>query len=199
VLTVKATALLALASTLAALGIGAALKGKAARAPAVVPAVASVVPVRDQAPPAKSATPPALLMPVQGFDPKKLRDNFGETRGGVRKHEALDIMAARGTPVVAVDDGVVTKLFRSVAGGITVYQYDRSGSFVYYYAHLDRYADGLREGQAVKRGEVLGYVGSTGNAPANAPHLHFTIFELGPEKKWWRGKALNPYPYLASR
>lgn len=197
-LTVKATALLALASTLAAVGIGAAMKGKATRAPAVTAAVASVVPVKDSPPPAKSATPPALLMPVQGFDPKKLRDNFDETRG-LRKHEALDIMAARGTPVVAVDDGVVTKLFRSVAGGITVYQYDRSESFVYYYAHLDRYADGLREGQAVKRGEVLGYVGTTGNAPANAPHLHFTIFELGPEKKWWRGKALNPYPYLASR
>jgi peptidoglycan LD-endopeptidase LytH len=93
----------------------------------------------------------------------------------------------------------VTKLFRSLAGGITIYQYDKSESFAYYYAHLDRYADGLREGQAVKRGEVIGYVGTTGNAPANAPHLHFTIFELGPEKKWWRGKAVNPYPYLASR
>jgi murein DD-endopeptidase MepM/ murein hydrolase activator NlpD len=206
VLTVKATALLALASTLAAVGIGAAMKGKAPRAaaPAIpsgsVASVASVVPVKkDPATAAKPATPPALLMPVQGYDVKNLRDNFDETRGGVRKHEALDIMAPRGTPVVAVDDGVVTKLFRSIAGGITIYQYDRSESFVYYYAHLDRYADGLREGQAIKRGEVIGYVGSTGNAPANAPHLHFTIFELGPEKKWWRGKAMNPFPYLAAR
>ena len=201
-LTVKATALLALASTLAAVGIGAAVKGKASR-PVALPAVsvASVVPVKESAPAVAGSapTPHALLMPVQGFDPKNLRDNFDETRGGVRKHEALDIMAARGTPVVAADDGVVTKLFRSVAGGITIYQADRSRNFVYYYAHLDRYADGLKEGQAVKRGEVIGYVGTTGNAPANAPHLHFTIFELGPERKWWRGKAVNPYPYLASR
>jgi murein DD-endopeptidase MepM/ murein hydrolase activator NlpD len=202
-LTVKATALLALASTLAAVGIGAAVKGRNSSPPAALPnvAVASVVPVKESAPAVarSAATPHTLLMPVQGFDAKNLRDNFDETRGGVRKHEALDIMAARGTPVVAADDGVVTKLFRSVAGGITIYQADPSQNFIYYYAHLDRYADGLKEGQVVKRGEVIGYVGSTGNAPANAPHLHFTIFELGPEKKWWRGKAVNPYPYLASR
>ena len=201
-LTVKATVLLALASTLAAVSIGAAIKGKAPRAPATaiaVAAVASVVPVKGEVPVGKATTPPALLMPVQGYDVKNLRDNFDETRGGVRKHEALDIMAPRGTPVVAVDDGVVTKLFRSIAGGITIYQYDRSETFVYYYAHLDRYADGLKEGQVLKRGDVIGYVGTTGNAPANAPHLHFTIFELGPEKKWWRGKAVNPFPYLAAR
>jgi murein DD-endopeptidase MepM/ murein hydrolase activator NlpD len=137
-------------------------------------------------------------MPVKGFDPKALRDNFDETRG-LRRHEALDIMAARGTPVVAADDGAIAKLFRSVAGGITIYQYDPSEKFVYYYAHLDRYRDGLAQGETVKRGDVIGYVGSTGNAPANAPHLHFTIFQLGPEKKWWRGKAVNPYPYLAAR
>ena len=201
-LTVKATVLVALASTLAAVGIGAAVsvKGKSPRVAAspAVP-VASVVPVKAPASAAKATTPPALLMPVHGYDPRKLRDNFDEMRGGVRKHEALDIMAARGTPVVAVDDGVITKLFRSVAGGITIYQYDSSSTFVYYYAHLDRYADGLKEGQLVKRGEVIGFVGSTGNAPASAPHLHFTIFELGPEKRWWRGKAVNPYPYLAAR
>jgi murein DD-endopeptidase MepM/ murein hydrolase activator NlpD len=139
-----------------------------------------------------------LLMPVKGFDPKELRDNFDELRG-IRRHEALDIMAARGTPVVATDDGTIAKLFRSVAGGITIYQYDPSEKFVYYYAHLDGYRDGLAQGEAVKRGDVIGYVGSTGNAPANAPHLHFTIFQLGPEKKWWRGKAVNPYPYLAAR
>lgn len=195
--------MLALASTLAAVSIGAALKGKPPRVAAQVP-VAGVVPAKAPAPPTRAsagptAPPPRLLMPVQGFDVKNLRDNFDETRGGVRRHEALDIMAARGTPVVAVDDGVVTKLFRSIAGGITIYQADPTQAYVYYYAHLDRYAEGLKEGQALKRGEVIGYVGSTGNAPANAPHLHFTIFELGPEKKWWRGKAVNPYPYLASR
>ena len=140
-----------------------------------------------------------LAMPVQGYDAHKLRDNFDETRGGVRRHEALDIMAPRGTPVVAADDGVIAKLFRSAAGGITVYQFDAAQQYAYYYAHLDHYRDGLREGEAVKRGDVIGYVGTTGNAPESAPHLHFTIFELGPEKKWWRGKAVNPYPYLASR
>ena len=139
-----------------------------------------------------------FLMPVQGFDAKGLRDTFDESRG-MRRHEALDIMAPRGTPVVAADDGTITKLFRSVAGGITIYQYDAPEKFVYYYAHLDRYRAGLAEGQAVKRGDLIGYVGSTGNAPAGAPHLHFTIFQLGPEKKWWRGKAINPYPYLAAR
>jgi murein DD-endopeptidase MepM/ murein hydrolase activator NlpD len=101
--------------------------------------------------------------------------------------------------VVAADDGVVTKLFRSVLGGISIYQADPSGKFVYYYAHLDHYREGLAEGQAVKRGEVIGFVGSTGNAPESAPHLHFTMYELGAEKKWWRGKAVNPYPFLAAR
>ena len=120
-------------------------------------------------------------------------------RGGTRRHEALDIPAARGTPVLAATSGRVLKLFNSKAGGITIYQFDPGARFSYYYAHLDRYAQGLKEGMPLRRGDLIGYVGSTGNAPANAPHLHFTIFELGPDKKWWRGKALNPYPYLASR
>ena len=138
-----------------------------------------------------------LLFPVQGFD-RELRDNFDERRG-TRRHEALDIMAPRGTPVLAVDDGRVAKLFESAAGGNTLYQFDASGNFAYYYAHLDRYAPGLREGAAVSRGDVIGYVGSTGNAPAGAPHLHFTIFRLGADRKWWKGEAVNPYPYLAPR
>ena len=136
-----------------------------------------------------------LLMPVQGLDPRGLRDNYDEGRGK-RKHEALDIMAPRGTPVVAVDDGRVGKLFRSVAGGITLYQIDRDEKFVYYYAHLENYAEGVKEGMALRRGDVIGYVGTTGNAPANAPHLHFAIFRMGPEKRWWKGTPVNPYPYL---
>ena len=108
-------------------------------------------------------------------------------------------MAARGTPVIAADDGTITKLFRSIAGGITVYQSDASQNYIYYYAHLDGYRDGLKEGEAVRRGDVIGYVGSTGNAPVGAPHLHFTMFELGPDRKWWRGKAVNPYPFLVAR
>ena len=136
-----------------------------------------------------------LLIPVKGLPRTALRDNFDERRG-IRPHEALDIMAPRGTPVVAADDGRVAKLFHSALGGITIYQFDPDARFVYYYAHLDHYASGLVEGAQVKRGEVICYVGTTGNAPANAPHLHYTVFRLGPEKRWWTGKAVNPYAFL---
>jgi murein DD-endopeptidase MepM/ murein hydrolase activator NlpD len=92
----------------------------------------------------------------------------------------------------------VAKLFTSAAGGLTVYQFDSGEQFTYYYAHLDRYAADLKEGTLLKRGDLVGYVGSTGNAPASAPHLHFTIFRLGPDKRWWKGPAVNPFPYLVS-
>jgi murein DD-endopeptidase MepM/ murein hydrolase activator NlpD len=136
-----------------------------------------------------------LLIPVEGISRAALRDNFGEGRGR-RQHEALDIMAPHGTPVYAVDKGRVVKLFNSAAGGLTVYQFDRDERYAYYYAHLDRYAKGLAEGSMLDRGDLVGYVGTTGNAPANAPHLHFTIFRLGPERQWWKGTAVNPYPFL---
>jgi murein DD-endopeptidase MepM/ murein hydrolase activator NlpD len=104
-------------------------------------------------------------------------------------------MAPRGTPVRAVEDGTIAKLFESRGGGgLTIYQFDPSETFCYYYAHLDGYALGIREGQTVRRGQVIGYVGSTGNASPDAPHLHFTIFQLTPERKWWKGEPLNPYP-----
>jgi murein DD-endopeptidase MepM/ murein hydrolase activator NlpD len=136
-----------------------------------------------------------LEVPVQGVTRSQLRDTFDEGRaGGLRKHEALDIMAARGTPVRAVEDGRVAKLFKSVAGGLTIYLFDPGEMFTYYYAHLDRYADGLEEGQNVRRGEVIGYVGSTGNAAEDAPHLHFAIFQLHADRKWWEGTPINPYP-----
>lgn len=137
-----------------------------------------------------------LLFPLPLAQAKGLRDSFNEGRAGHR-HEAVDIMAPRGTPVLAVDNGVVAKLFFSVAGGKTIYQFDATDTFTYYYAHLDRYADGLKEGALVKRGDVIGYVGSTGNAAPNAPHLHFTIFRLGALRQWWKGEAIDPYPYLA--
>jgi len=137
-----------------------------------------------------------LLIPVDGVSREQLRDNFAETRGGKRRHDALDIMAARGTPVFAVDGGRVAKLFRGGAGGLTIHQFDSAEQFAYYYAHLDSYARGLVEGMVVKRGDIIGYVGSTGNAPSHAPHLHFTIFKLGADRKWWKGTATNPYPYL---
>ncbi len=212
-LTVKTTALFSLVCALAAVSIAAMVKSHRASSPPPLRPVmktASVVPVKDAAPspvrePKTGADDLQLLaarrlaMPVQGYSSAKLHDTFDELRGGTRKHEALDIMAPRGTPVVAVDDGVVMKLFRSAAGGITIYQADPSEKFVYYYAHLERYRDGLKEGDVLHRGDVIAYVGSTGNAPAGAPHLHFTIFVLGPDKQWWRGKAVNPFPYLATR
>ena len=137
-----------------------------------------------------------LDVPVDGVDRDELRDTFADVRGSNRAHEAIDIMAPRGTPVVAAQDGTIAKLFTSEAGGLTIYQFDASGTFCYYYAHLDGYAPGLREGQAVKRGELLGHVGSTGNASADAPHLHFAIFRLTPERQWWKGEPINPYPIL---
>jgi murein DD-endopeptidase MepM/ murein hydrolase activator NlpD len=102
-------------------------------------------------------------------------------------------MSARGTPVLAVEDGKVAKLFLSKPGGITIYQFDPASQYAYYYAHLDRYAEGLTEGASLRKGQVIGYVGSTGNASPDAPHLHFAIFKLGPERQWWRGAPLNPY------
>src|ERR1700694_5960671 len=136
-----------------------------------------------------------LMIPVVGVTRSNLRDTFDERRGAIR-HEAIDIAAPRGTPVVAAGDGRVVKLFKSAPGGLTVYQFDADEKFAYYYAHLDRYAEGLAEGMMLKRGDLLGYVGTTGNAPPKAPHLHFTIFRMGPEKRWWKGTAVNPYPFL---
>jgi len=138
-----------------------------------------------------------LAMPVDGVSPERLRDTFDDDRaGGLRTHEALDIMAQRGTPVRAVETGRVAKLFRSVPGGLTLYLFDPTETFSYYYAHLDRYAPGLVEGQQIRRGDVIGYVGSTGNASEDAPHLHFAIFQLGPDRKWWEGTPINPFDVL---
>lgn len=154
--------------------------------------------------PSTATPPPAvpsagdgpLLLPVQGIDLAQLHDTFSDARSEGRLHDAIDIMAAQGTPVLAVADGTVEKLFDSERGGLTVYQFDRTGRLAYYYAHLQRYADGLAEGQPLTRGQVIGYVGATGNASAEAPHLHFAIFVLGPERRWWEGEAVNPYPIL---
>lgn len=143
--------------------------------------------------------PDALLMPVLGVTAAQLTDSYTQSRGEGRIHDAIDIMAERGTPVVAADNGKVAKLFDSKPGGLTLYQFDRQEKIAYYYAHLDRYAPGIVEGQELQRGELLGYVGSTGNASPDAPHLHFAIFVLGPEKYWWQGTAINPFPLLGGR
>lgn len=134
-----------------------------------------------------------LTLPVQGVTPAQLSDTYTQSRAAGAPHEAIDIMSARGTPVLAVEDGKVAKLFLSKPGGITVYQFDPGSQYAYYYAHLDRYAEGLAEGASLRKGQVIGYVGSTGNASPDAPHLHFAIFKLGPERQWWRGTPLNPY------
>jgi murein DD-endopeptidase MepM/ murein hydrolase activator NlpD len=138
-----------------------------------------------------------LKLPVDGVKRSDLKDTYYDARsGGARTHEALDIMAPRGTPVRAVEDGRIEKLFTSKAGGLTVYQFGPAETYCYYYAHLDSYADGLHEGQTVHQGDLLGYVGSTGNASADAPHLHFAIFRLTPEHQWWKGEPIDPYPVL---
>ena len=154
-------------------------------------------PAPTAAPPSNATDAPAgLLLPVQGIQASQLRDTFTDARSEGRVHDAIDIMATAGTPVLAVADGTVEKLFNSERGGLTIYQFEPSGRWCYYYAHLQRYADGLAEKQVIKRGDVLGYVGSTGNASAEAPHLHFEVHVLGPEKQWWKGESINPYPLL---
>ncbi|MEI9970880.1 MAG: M23 family metallopeptidase [Ignavibacteriota bacterium] len=163
--------------------------------PTPAPPVATTTP--DGAPPPVPGAPAPLhlAMPIAGVDPEELEDTFNEVHDG-HKHEALDIPAPKGTPVMAAAEGNVVKLFTSKQGGLTVYQFDNTQTYCYYYAHLDRYAPGLKENMLLRKGDVLGYVGSTGNASAAAPHLHLEVSKLGPEKKWWEGTPLNPLPLL---
>lgn len=137
----------------------------------------------------------SLRLPIDGVDIEAMKGGFAEARAG-HPHEAVDILAPRDTPVHAVSDGTIAKLFRSKAGGITIYQFDPSQRFCYYYAHLERYAERLAEGDTVAQGQVIGYVGTSGNAPPDTPHLHFAVFVLGPEKHWWKGTAIDPYLVL---
>jgi murein DD-endopeptidase MepM/ murein hydrolase activator NlpD len=146
-------------------------------------------------PPSSGQDLPNVIVPVAGVDISKIRDTFYEKRGS-HQHDATDIMAPRGTPVLAAGDGTIVKLFLSRAGGLTIYEFDPTRTWCYYYAHLDHYAAGAEEGKAVRQGQTIGYVGSTGDAPANAPHLHFEIHVLGPEKHWWQGTPIDPYPIL---
>lgn len=168
-----------------------------AHPPEPVPLAASVPSTQTSGPSWVSTDETAILVPVQGIPPEALRSNFLQKRGQFRVHQALDIMAPRGTPVVASVDGTIRKLFTSRAGGLTIYEFDQNSEKVYYYAHLDRYAAAIKEGMPVKRGDVIGYVGTTGNAPPGAPHLHFAIALLPPGKEWWKGEPVDPYPLLA--
>lgn len=189
-------------SAVAGAKAGAAATAGASASPAPAPAVSAPVPG-----PGTALEPPSddgaallaarpLIVPVAGIAPADLMDTFEEKRPGQRSHEAIDIVAPRGTPVYAVDDGTLAKLFTSVPGGLTLYQFDPEGNLAYYYAHLDRYAPGLKEGMTLRRGDLIGYVGSTGNASPATPHLHFAVFRLGPQRHWWQGQAVNPYPAL---
>jgi murein DD-endopeptidase MepM/ murein hydrolase activator NlpD len=152
--------------------------------------------IPTSAPESKDLAARHLTIPVQGVDPEKLVRSYHDARTGGREHEAMDILAPRNTPVVAVEDGTIAKLFLSKAGGNTIYQFDPSRQYAYYYAHLERYADSLKEGEAIQRGQVIGYVGTTGNAPKNTPHLHFAVFRLSAEKRWWEGTPIDPYDIL---
>lgn len=134
-----------------------------------------------------------LRLPVSGVDADDLTRSFADQRSGNRLHEAIDILAPRHTPVLAVEDGVLVRFFHSKAGGNTIYQFDPASRYAYYYAHLDRYAAGVKEGDKVKRGQIIGHVGTTGNAPPNTPHLHFAIFKLTDQKQWWKGAPIDPF------
>src|SRR5437764_4494215 len=140
----------------------------------------------------------AIVIPVAGVARAALRDDFDNIHSG-HPHHAIDILAPRGTPVLAAVDGTIRKLFDSRAGGLTIYEFDLATERSYYYAHLDSYADNVVEGMRVRQGDVIGYVGTTGNAPANTPHLHFAITILPPGKAWSKGDAIAPYQILVER
>jgi len=138
-----------------------------------------------------------MASPIDDLKLADLHDTFSAVHNG-HAHEAIDIMAPLGTPVHAAVSGTIRKLFLSKPGGNTIYEFDEAGERSYYYAHLQRYADGLREGMRVKHGDVIAYVGSTGNADPRAPHLHFAVFELGPSREWWKGTPIDAYASLVA-
>ncbi len=195
------------------------LAARAARGALVAPAAlllllpAGVLPPRRSRAPLPSAAPSAapvsgamadldylrgrsLMVPVDGIRPAQVPDSYDARRGRGRRHNALDILAPRGTPVLAADAGRILKIRENDAGGRTIYAVDEEERFVYYYAHLDRYHSHLREGDAIEQGEVIGYVGTTGNAPENTPHLHFQVMRYEDKRRWWDGTPVNPHIFL---
>ena len=143
--------------------------------------------------------PAGLVIPVAGIKATQLLDTYTQARADARRHDAIDIMAPEGAPVVASADGLVEKMFSSAQGGITLYVRSPDRRWTYYYAHLQGYAPGLREGQRVRRGQLVGRVGHSGNANPAGPHLHFAINQMQPNEKWWHGAPVNPYPLLAGK
>ena len=181
--------------------IGAETAGTVGEAPPAAEAPASTALDTRFAERVSSAQAGELMIPVLNVRPSDLSDTYSDSRGaGTRLHEAIDIMAPRGTTVLAAAPGKVEKLFRSNAGGNTIYVRSTDGETIYYYAHLDKYAKGLKEGQRVRRGQRLGEVGSSGNAADEAPHLHFAVLQTTEDAAWWEpAHAVNPYPLLRNR
>jgi murein DD-endopeptidase MepM/ murein hydrolase activator NlpD len=140
-----------------------------------------------------------LLIPVASVTASQLHDTFNQARSEGRQHDAIDIVAPQGTPVLAATDGVVIKLFQSDRGGVTLYELDPSGRYVYYYAHLMGYAEGVADGRQLRRGDVIAYVGDTGNAGAGKFHLHFAISKVTSPHQWSGGDPINPYPLLVRK
>ena len=138
-----------------------------------------------------------LIFPLQGMARESMKKSFGDPRGGSRLHEGVDILAPRNTPVLAIEDGEIARLWKSGFGGITIYQFDPTNTYVYYYAHLEKYASNLKEGQSVHKGQVIGYVGTSGNAPPDTPHLHFAIYRAVAPGRWYHGRPLDPYPIFS--
>jgi murein DD-endopeptidase MepM/ murein hydrolase activator NlpD len=169
----------------------------------LVPEPVAVEPQR--APPVEVAQqvvvgPAGLAIPVVGVRTSDLVDTFDAARAEGRRHDAIDIMAPEGTPVIAAADGTIEKLFFSNGGGgLTIYERATDPRWIYYYAHLEGYAPGIAEGQQVKRGQVIGRVDHSGDAVASAPHLHFAINAMARGERWWQGTPINPYPLLAGK
>ena len=176
-----------------------------------VPAVVDIVdpetaPVRVASPGAAAAAARAdaeyfgerqLMVPVVGVAPTALRDSYNAARSGGRTHRALDIPARRGTPVLAAAEGTILSMRQNTLGGTTLYLLDSQRRFVYYYAHLERYHDRMSQGVEVRQGDVLGYVGTSGNAPRNFPHLHFQALRVDPSRRdWWNGSPVDIRPYF---
>ena len=136
-----------------------------------------------------------LIVPVAGISAAKIPPSFDDMRGS-RRHNAIDILAPRGTPILSADAGTIAKIDTSAGGGLSLYIADPGERFIYYYAHLDAYRRGIKEGMRIAKGDTIGYVGTTGNAPANTPHLHFAIARADRDKRWWKGTPLDPLPIL---
>jgi peptidoglycan LD-endopeptidase LytH len=194
------SALAALSLSACTVALGSAPDGAGARQPATsrapAPAPAAAAPAPAPGWGGGMAPGASLLIPVQGIGPEQLRDSYTDARSGGRTHNAIDIMAPRGTPVMAAADGTIHRLRQGGIGGIAIYQLAADGQTMLYYAHLERYAAGLQEGAAVLQGQVIAYVGDTGNAGPGNYHLHFSVGRMSHPERWWETENVNPYPLL---